>query len=73
MDIIYKIFITILSVIILLSTGFSLTLCIADEIETNQYFSSVTKTLADSHYSERVKEMLIEEVAEKNYTLTIQI
>ena len=66
MDIIYNIFITILSVIILLSTGLSLTLGIADEIETNQYYSSVTKTLTDSHYNEHVKELLIEEAAEKD-------
>lgn len=73
MDIIYKVLITILSVIILLSTGLSLTLFIADEIETNQYFTSVTKTLVDSHYNEHVKDLLTEEAREKGYELTIQI
>ena len=38
MDIVYKVLITILSIIILLSTGLSLTLSIADEIEVNQYY-----------------------------------
>lgn len=73
MDIIYKVLITILSIIILFSTGLSLTLCIADEIETNQYFASVTETLADSNYSQEVIELLIEEAAQKNYQLSVQI
>lgn len=73
MDIIYKVLITILSIIILLSTGFSVTLCIADEIETNHYFTSVSETLIDSHYNEQIIEQLIEEAAEKDYELTIKI
>ncbi|MBR2045128.1 MAG: hypothetical protein IJ958_03210 [Agathobacter sp.] len=73
MDIIYKVLITILSVIILLSTGFSITLSIADEIETNHYLASVTETLIDSHYSEQVKEQLIEEASEKGYLLNIEL
>lgn len=73
MDIIYKVLITLLSVLILLATGFSLTLSIADEIETNQYFASVTETLADSHYNENVIHLLEEEAAEKGYELTIQL
>lgn len=73
MDIIYKVLITILSVIILLSTGLSLTLSIADEIETNHYFTSVTETLVDSHYNKNVAQLLIEEAEEKGYNLTIQI
>lgn len=73
MDIIYKVLITILSMIILLSTGLSLTLCIADEIETNHYFTSVTEALLDSHYNEQISQQLIEEAEEKGYTLTIQI
>lgn len=73
MDIIYKVLITMLSVIILLSTGLSLTLSIADEIETNHYFASVAETLVDSHYNERVKDLLIEEAEAKGYTLTIQM
>ena len=73
MDIIYKVLITILSIIILLSTGFSVTLCIADEIETNHYFTSVAETLIDSHYNEQIIEQLIEEAAEKDYELTIEI
>ena len=73
MDIIYKVLITILSIIVLLSTGLSLTLCIADEIETNHYFASVAETLADSHYNENIKELLIAEAEEKNYDLDIQI
>ena len=73
MDIIYKVFITIFSIIILLSTGFSLTLGIADEIETNHYFSSVTETLVDSHYNEQIKEQLIAEAFEKGYLLSIDI
>ncbi len=73
MDIIYKVLITIFSVILLLSTGLSLTLSIADEIEVNQYFNSVTETLMDSHYNEQVSQILIEEAREKGYELTIQI
>lgn len=73
MDIIYKVLITIFSVMILLSTGLSLTLSIADEIEINQYFNSVSETLADSHYNEQVSQLLIEEATEKGYELTIQI
>ena len=73
MDIIYKVLITILSVIILLSTGLSLSLCIADEIETTHYFASVAETLANSHYSENIKHQLITEAEEKDYELDIQI
>lgn len=73
MDIIYKVLITILSVIILLSTGFSLTLSIADEIETNHYFTSVTKTLVDSHYNENIMNLLIEEAEIKGYELSIDV
>lgn len=73
MDIIYKVLITLLSIVILLSTGFSLTLSIADEIETHQYFSSVTETLIDSHYNEEISQMLIAEAFEKGYQLTIEI
>lgn len=73
MDIIYKVLITILSVILLLSTGLSLTLCIANEIETNHYFTSVTETLVDSHYSEKVSEQLTQEATEKGYALSIEI
>ena len=73
MDIIYKVLITILSIIILLSTGFSVTLCIGDEIEINHYFTSVAETLIDSHYNEQIIEQLIEEAAEKDYELTIEV
>lgn len=73
MDIIYKVLITILSIILLLSTGLTLTLGIADEIETNQYFASVTETLVDSHYSQKVIDQLVEEAAEKDYELSIQL
>lgn len=73
MDIIYKVLITILSIIILLSTGLSLTLSVADEIETNQYFASVTETLVDSHYSSSVIQQLIEEATGKNYELSIKV
>lgn len=73
MDIVYKVLITILSIIILLSTGLSLTLSIADEIEVNQYFTSVTETIADSHYSEKVSQLLVEEASEKGYELDIQL
>lgn len=73
MDIIYKVLITILSIIILLSTGLSLTLSVADEIETNQYFASVTETLVDSHYSQAVIEDLITEASEKDYELSIKV
>lgn len=73
MDIIYKVLITLLSVVILFSTGFSLTSSIADEIETNHYFTSVTETLVDSHYNENVKNLLIEEAESKGYELTVDI
>ena len=73
MDLIYKVFITILSIILLLSTGLSLTLGIADEIETNQYFASVTETLVNSHYSQHVIDELVEEAAEKDYELSIKL
>ena len=73
MDIIYKVLITMLSVILLLSTGLSLTLSIADEIEVTQYFASVAETLVDSHYNEAVSEMLVEEARELGYELTIQV
>ncbi len=73
MDIIYKVLITIFSVIFLLSTGLSLTLCIADELEVNSYFASVTKTLVDSHYNEQVCDLLISEAKENGYVLNIQI
>lgn len=73
MDIIYKTLITLLSVIVLLSTGLSMTLSIADEIEINQYFSSVSKTLTDSHYNEHVSQSLIKEAEENGYGLSIQI
>lgn len=73
MDIIYKALITILSVIILFSTGLSLTLGIADEIETNHYFTSAANLLADSHYNENVMKMLVEDAKEKGYELSIQV
>lgn len=73
MDIIYKSLITMLSILLLLSTGLSLTLSIADEIELNHYFSSIGKTLVDSHYSEQIADLLIEEAEEKGYVLTIDI
>lgn len=73
MDIIYKVLITIFSVIILFSTGLSLTLSIADEIAVNQYFMSVTETLANSHYNEQVSQLLIEEANDNGYHLTIQM
>ena len=73
MDIVYKVLITIFSVIILLSTGLSLTLSIADEIEINQYFTSVTETLVDSHYNEHVSQLLIHEAKENGYDLVIQL
>lgn len=71
MDTIYKVLITILSILLLLSTGLSLSLSIAQEIDTNHYFSSVAETLADSHYNKNVANLLIEEALEKGYTLTI--
>ena len=73
MDIFYKVLITILCIILLLSTGLSITLSIADEIETNQYFNSITETLVDSHYNEIIKDKLIEEATENGYLLTIEI
>ena len=73
MDIIYKALITILSIILLLSTGLSLTLSMADELERNHYFTSITETLVDSHYSEEVKTMLIDDAAEKGCELRIEI
>lgn len=73
MDIIYKTLITMLSILLLLATGLSLTLSIADEIEINHYFSSVTKTLVDSHYNEEVADLLIEEAEQKGYVLTIHM
>ena len=73
MDIIYKTLITILSILLLLSAGLSLTLSIADEIEINHYFSSITKTLVDSHYNEQVADLLIEEAKQKEYELIIDI
>lgn len=73
MDIIYKAIITILSIILLLSTGFSLTLSMADEIERNHYFTSITETLVDSHYSENVKMLLIEDAKQKGCELNIEI
>ena len=72
MDIIYKVLITIFCITILLSTGLSLTLGIADEIEVNQYFASVTETLANSHYNEQVSQALIKEATEKGYELHIE-
>lgn len=73
MDLIYKVLITILSIVFLLSTGLSLTLSVADEIETNQYFASVTETLVNSHYCQPVIEQLVEEAAEKDYELSIEL
>ena len=73
MDIIYKVLITMLSVIILLSTGLSLTLCIADEIEINHYFTSIAETVIDSHYNEQVINQLIKEAEEKGYELSIEM
>lgn len=72
MDTIYKVLITILSILLLLSTGLTLSLTIADEIETTHYFSSVAETLANSHYNENVSDLLIEEAKEKGYTLHIE-
>ena len=73
MDIIYKALITILSIILLLSTGFSLTISMAEEIECNHYFTSVTEMLVDSHYSENVKTLLIEDAKQKGCELNIEI
>ena len=73
MELIYKVFITILSIILLLSTGLSLTICIADEIETNQYFASVTETVINSHYCPQVIDELVEEATEKDYELLIEV
>lgn len=73
MDTIYKVFITILSILLLLSTGLSLSLSIADEIETNHYFSSISETLVNSHYNENVSNLLMEEAKEKGYELSIQL
>ena len=73
MDIVYKVLITMFSVILLLSTGLSLTLSIADEIEVNQYFASVTETLMDSHYNEQISQSLIQEANTYGYNLDIQI
>ena len=73
MDIIYKVLITMLSIIILLSTGLSLTLGIANEIETNYYFTSVTETIVDSNYNEDVIDLLIKEAEEKGYALSVKM
>lgn len=73
MDIIYKTLITMLSIILLLSTGLSLTLSVADEIEINHYFSSISKMLVDSHYNEQVADLLIEEAEQKGYELSIDM
>jgi hypothetical protein len=73
MDIIYKAFITVLSLILLLSAGLSLTLSMADEIERNHYFASVTELLVDSHYNENIKNLLIEEAQQKGCELQIEL
>lgn len=73
MDIFYKALISILCIILLLSTGFSLCLSVADEIETNNYFFSATQLLAESNYNEEVKASLIADAKERGYELTIDI
>lgn len=73
MDIIYKALVTILSIILLLSTGFSITLSMADEIERNHYFTSITETLANSHYNENVRLFLIEDAEQKGCELNIEL
>lgn len=73
MDIIYKALITIFSIILLLSAGLSITIGMADEIERSHYFTSVTEMLVDSHYSEHVKTLLIEDAKQKGCNLNIEI
>ena len=72
MDIVYKVLISLFSIILLISTGLSLTLSIADEIEVTHYFTSISEAIIDSHYSEVVAEKLIDEASENGYELSIQ-
>ena len=73
MDIIYKTLITLLSLTLLLSTGFALTLSAVDEIETIQYFDSATRLLAESNYSEETISYLIDNASEQGFFLSIEV
>lgn len=73
MDIVFKVCGTILSVMILFVTGLAFSISNAAEINTNNYFESVSRTVIESNYNDTIIDTLIEDAADQGHTLTIDV
>lgn len=73
MDIIYKTIGAVFSVIIIFVGGLAVNISDAAEVQTNNYFESVSKTVIESNYNEEIIEALIQEAEEQGHVLTIEV
>lgn len=73
MDIVFKVCATVLSVMILFATGLSFSVSNAAEINTNNYFESISRTVIESNYNDTVINTLIEDATEKGHVLLIDV
>lgn len=73
MDISYKVLVSFLAILILIVGGFALTNGISKEIEINNYFETISQTIAESDYNSDVIELCIEDAKENGFTLEVEI
>lgn len=73
MDIVYKVFISIFSIIILFVVGFSIVLSCTGEAQVNNYFESVSKVIMESNFNDDVIDMCKEEAADKGHELIVDV
>lgn len=73
MEIIYKVLISLLCIMLIVSSGLALSLSSAMEIETNNYFENISQTVAESNYSQSVIDRLIAHASETGHTLSIVV
>jgi len=73
MDIIYKVFIGMISAFILASSGYAIIIHLSTEISVNNYFETVTQAVIESDYNEEVISNCISEASSYGYELTIEV
>lgn len=73
MDIAYKVLVTVLSLIIIIASGFAFILGHSEDVAVNNYFESVSKIIIESDYNENVIDSCISDAADQGYELTVNV
>ena len=73
LDIAFKAFIGVLSAVIIIGSGLGVTTGFSQTVAADNYMEAVSKVIVESNYSPSVINQCIQEAAENDYVLTVEL